>query len=132
MEQCCFPFHLPHSFHIAKVMVNGLKTARSIMINLVLADIYYFAAEKISMCEELEPEDFLACDGNLKLGEGRKTRKYDVFKSYRKTVEDKEEDNAGGEDRVEEDGEDNEDCRMGEADEENQLPHIKKLKIADQ
>ncbi|KAI1408220.1 hypothetical protein F5Y13DRAFT_204938 [Hypoxylon sp. FL1857] len=59
-KKCRFLLHHPHSSHLVRAIVGGLKTARPVMVSLALADIYKFAAEKMSMCEELEPEDFFA------------------------------------------------------------------------
>ncbi|KAI0835510.1 hypothetical protein F5Y06DRAFT_306243 [Hypoxylon sp. FL0890] len=46
-KRCRFLLHHPHSFHLAKVIVRGLKTARPILVSLALADIYNFAVEKV-------------------------------------------------------------------------------------
>ncbi|KAI1140953.1 hypothetical protein F5Y05DRAFT_292955 [Hypoxylon sp. FL0543] len=60
VKKCRFLLHYPQSFHTSKIIVRSLRAARPLLISLALADVYDFAAEKVSMCAKLEPREFFA------------------------------------------------------------------------
>ncbi|KAI1804758.1 hypothetical protein F4811DRAFT_570701 [Daldinia bambusicola] len=58
--KCHFLLRHPHSFHIAKVLVKGLKSKSPMLISLALSHVYEFAAQKVELCAYLEPVEFFA------------------------------------------------------------------------
>ncbi|KAI0119739.1 hypothetical protein F4814DRAFT_458901 [Daldinia grandis] len=59
-KKCRLLFHNPHSFHIAKVLIKGLKSKSPMLVGLALSDVYDFATEKVELCYSLEPVQFFA------------------------------------------------------------------------
>ncbi|KAI0883865.1 uncharacterized protein GGS22DRAFT_195043 [Annulohypoxylon maeteangense] len=55
-----FLLHHPHSIHLAKVLARELNTTNRTIISLALSHVYEFAAEKIELCRDFEPEEFFA------------------------------------------------------------------------
>ncbi|KAI1463650.1 uncharacterized protein F4812DRAFT_468547 [Daldinia caldariorum] len=58
--QCHFLLRHPHSFHLAKFFLKGLKSKNPTLICLALSHVYEFAAEKVEFCASMEPVEFFA------------------------------------------------------------------------
>jgi hypothetical protein len=55
----------PYENHLSKVVFRNLETRSRTIVSLCLSDIYNYAAERIYLCDEMEPKAFFACTKNV-------------------------------------------------------------------
>jgi hypothetical protein len=55
-----FLLHFPGAFKVARVIVVNLGSTNKIFINRVMADLYHFAVDNVTLCSDLSPLDFFS------------------------------------------------------------------------